>query len=231
MAIGIHKPGHGYWTRVMTAVMAGVVFLAAAGWLWNQAALIPIPIRQWDFVVPLVEPAPAPGTQVAVQATAVEPGQRFRSIGTATVQEYSQVGRTQARLSVTGLQTAEPIGLDAIQALQVGGVGGVGGRSLTVTNVTAQRAFDQIYLQGGIAAVVILLGAIAIYWFVGVKPHSVDFLVATDGEMKKVNWSTRKDVIASTWVVIAASIVLAAGLFVVDILFSEFFRLIGVLDT
>jgi preprotein translocase subunit SecE len=72
---------------------------------------------------------------------------------------------------------------------------------------------------------------VVIYYFVGVKPRSVDFLVATDGEMKKVNWSTRKDVIASTWVVIAASIVLAAGLFVVDILFSEFFRLIGVLDT
>jgi len=151
--------------------------------------------------------------------------QRYRQIGTATVHEYSQVGRTQARLSVTGLQTAEPIGLDAIQALQAGG------RNLTVSNVTAQRAFDQIYLQGGIAAVVILMGAVAIYYFVGMKPRSVDFLVATDGEMKKVNWSTRKDVIASTWVVIAASIVLAAGLFVVDILFSEFFRLIGVLDT
>lgn len=225
MAIGIHKPGHGYWTRVMTAVAAGVVFLAAAGWLWNQAALVPIPIRQWDFVVPLVEPAPAPGSEVGVQASAIEPGQRYRQIGTATVQEYSQSGRSQARLSVTGLQTSEPIGLDAIQAIQAGG------RNLTVSNVTAVRAFDQIYLQGGIAAVVILIGAVIIYYFVGIKPRSVDFLVATDGEMKKVNWSTRKDVIASTWVVIAASIVLAAGLFVVDILFSEFFRLIGVLDT
>jgi len=225
MAIGIHKPGHGYWTRVMTAVMAGVVFLAAAGWLWNQAALIPIPIRQWDFTVPLVEPAPAPGTEVAMQATAVEPGQRYRQVGTAVVQEYAAATRTLARLSVTDLQTGDPIGLDAIQAIQVGG------SSLTVSGVTAVRAFDQIYLQGGIAAVVILLGAVAVYFFVGVKRRTVDFLVATDGEMKKVNWSTRKDVIASTWVVIAASIVLAAGLFVVDILFSEFFRLIGVLDT
>jgi preprotein translocase SecE subunit len=225
MAIGIHKPGHGYWTRVMTAVMGGVVVLAAAGWLWNQAALIPIPIRQWEFTVPLVEPAPAPGTQVALQATGIEPGQRYREIGTAVVEGYAPATRSLARLSVTDFRTLEPIGLDAIQAVQVGG------SNLAVTGVTAVRAFDQVYLQGGIAAVVILLGAAGLYFFVGVKRRTVDFLVATDGEMKKVNWSTRKDVIASTWVVIAASIVLAAGLFVVDILFSEFFRLIGVLDT
>lgn len=225
MAIGIHKPGHGYWTRVMTAVMAGVLFLAAAGWLWNQAALIPVPIRQWDFTVPLVDQAPASGSQVTLQATAAEPGQRYREVGTAVVAEYAQTTRSQARLSVTDFDTPEPIGLDAIQAVQVDGV------NLTVSGVTAVRAFDQIYLQGGIAAVVILVGAVAIYYFVGLKPRTVDFLVATDGEMKKVNWSTRKDVIASTWVVIAASIVLAAGLFVVDILFSEFFRFIGVLDT
>lgn len=225
MAIGIHKPGHGYWTRVMTAVMAGVLFLAAAGWLWNQAALIPIPIQQWDFTVPLVEQQPAAGSQVTLQATAIEAGQRYREVGTAVVAEYAQTTRSQARLSVTNFQTPEPIGLDAIQALRVDG------SNLTVSGVTAVRAFDQIYLQGGIAAVVILLGAVAIYYFVGMKPRTVDFLVATDGEMKKVNWSTRKDVIASTWVVIAFSIVLAAGLFVVDILFSEFFRFIGVLDT
>lgn len=225
MAIGIHKPGHGYWTRVMTAVMGGVIFLAAAGWLWNQAALIPIPIRQWDFTVPLVEAQPAPGEQVTLQATAIDPAQRYREVGTAVVSEYAPTTRSMARLSVTGFQTPEPIGLDAIQALRVGG------SNLAVSNVTAVRAFDQIYLQGGIAAVVILLGAVAIYYFVGMKRRTVDFLVATDGEMKKVNWSTRKDVIASTWVVIAASIVLAAGLFVVDILFSEFFRFIGVLDT
>ena len=34
------------------------------------------------------------------------------------------------------------------------------------------------------------------------KPTNVDFLIATDSEMKKVNWTSRKELIGSTKVVI-----------------------------
>ena len=34
------------------------------------------------------------------------------------------------------------------------------------------------------------------------KPANVDFLIATDSEMKKVNWTSRKELIGSTKVVI-----------------------------
>jgi hypothetical protein len=40
-----------------------------------------------------------------------------------------------------------------------------------------------------------------------------------------------KDVVASTWVVILWSVLLAGGLFLVDTVFSLFFKLIGVLQT
>ena len=50
------------------------------------------------------------------------------------------------------------------------------------------------------------------------------------GEMRKVNWSSRREIIGSTWIVISASFMLAAGLFAVDFLFSRFFALIGVLE-
>ena len=76
-----------------------------------------------------------------------------------------------------------------------------------------------------------IAGAAVTYWLVGVRERSAEFLIATDGEMKKVNWSTRKDVVASTWVVILWSVLLAGGLFLVDTLFSVFFKLIGVLQT
>jgi preprotein translocase SecE subunit len=69
-----------------------------------------------------------------------------------------------------------------------------------------------------------------IYWLVGVRASTAEFLIATDGEMKKVNWSTRKGVIDSTWVVILWSVVLAGGLFVIDGLFAQAFKLIGVLE-
>ena len=56
-------------------------------------------------------------------------------------------------------------------------------------------------------------------------------LIATDMEMKKVNWSTRKDIIASTYVVIGAAFLIAALIFGVDIFLKELFERIGVLKT
>jgi preprotein translocase SecE subunit len=90
--------------------------------------------------------------------------------------------------------------------------------------------FEQIYLQAIGAGVTLLAGAVLLYWIVGLNRKSCDFLIATDNEMKKVNWSTRKQVIGSTWVVIGASFLLAALLFVVDLGFSRFFKLIQVLE-
>ena len=43
----------------------------------------------------------------------------------------------------------------------------------------------------------------------------VDFLIATEGEMKKVNWSTQEQVIGSTVVVISVMVFLAVLLFLV----------------
>jgi preprotein translocase SecE subunit len=68
------------------------------------------------------------------------------------------------------------------------------------------------------------------YWFTN-KPTTVDFLIATDSEMKKVNWTSRKDLIASTKIVIIFMVLIAVFLFSCDLLFGAFFYLIGVLKT
>ena len=62
-----------------------------------------------------------------------------------------------------------------------------------------------------------------------VKPRTVDFLVATEGEMKKVNWSTRREIVGSTLAVITSAFILTVFCWVVDLGFSEFFKLINVL--
>ena len=41
------------------------------------------------------------------------------------------------------------------------------------------------------------------------KPTNVDFLIATDSEMKKVNWTSRKELIGSTKVVIVFMFLIA----------------------
>jgi preprotein translocase SecE subunit len=81
-----------------------------------------------------------------------------------------------------------------------------------------------------VAALVILLGAVLVYRIVGQQPKQVDFLIATDSEARKVNWSTRKEVIGSTWVVIGAMFLIAATLFVIDLAFQGAFTAIGVLE-
>jgi len=68
-----------------------------------------------------------------------------------------------------------------------------------------------------------------IAWKLMNKPTNVDFLIATDSEMKKVNWTSRKDLIGSTKVVCIFMGLMAVFLFVCDILFSELFKLIHVL--
>jgi preprotein translocase subunit SecE len=67
-----------------------------------------------------------------------------------------------------------------------------------------------------------------VFWLMN-KPTNADFLIATDSEMKKVNWTTKGELIGSTRVVILFLIFIALFLFVVDLLFAEFFHLITVL--
>jgi len=54
-------------------------------------------------------------------------------------------------------------------------------------------------------------------------PALVDFLIATESEMKKVSWSSRAELIGSTTVVIVTVIVLADFIFVVDFLVTSLF--------
>jgi preprotein translocase SecE subunit len=51
------------------------------------------------------------------------------------------------------------------------------------------------------------------------KPNFVDFLIATESEMKKVSWSSRAELLGSTTVVIVTVFVLAFVIWLVDTLF------------
>ncbi len=76
----------------------------------------------------------------------------------------------------------------------------------------------------------VFVGAVLSYWIAYSKAGTGEFFIATEGEMKKVNWSSRKEVMGSTWVVIGVSLFLALVLLLVDLVFSTFFKGIGILD-
>jgi len=76
------------------------------------------------------------------------------------------------------------------------------------------------------------LGAwgLLLYWLIGRSAKTVDFFVAVEGEMKKVNWSTKQEVIGATKVVIMFVALMSLMLFIVDTIFMTFFTEIGVLQ-
>ena len=77
-------------------------------------------------------------------------------------------------------------------------------------------------------ALPVALGAV-IWWIVFAHRGTGDFMIATEGEMKKVSWSSRSEVIGSTKVVIMFTALLAILLFVVDLMFQQIFHWLNVL--
>jgi preprotein translocase SecE subunit len=67
------------------------------------------------------------------------------------------------------------------------------------------------WIQVGVPTVLFVAGAAFIFFLVN-KPRFADFLIATEGEMKKVSWSNRQELIGSTTIVIVTVVIL--GVFI-----------------
>ncbi len=90
---------------------------------------------------------------------------------------------------------------------------------------------NELYVAAAGAIVIGSIITALTYYLVFVKARTVDFLIATEGEMKKVNWSTRREIVGSTTAVITTSLILAVYCWVLEIGFVAFFRAINVLDS
>ncbi len=226
MSIGIYKPGQGYWVRVLTAVFAGVLVLAAAAWAWQESAAVSLPTPNWELTVTSADTSLAPGASVELWDADPDQTADASEIGSATSVDLVPIGQNRSMVTITDV-TLEPERA-ATEAKYV--------RSGAFTARTVDQGvrgvplFERIYLQAAAAGVILLLGAIVIYWFCALKKSTVDFLIATDGEMKKVNWSTRREVIGSTIVVVVASFLIAALIFGIDTGFGAFFRWVDVIQ-
>jgi preprotein translocase SecE subunit len=87
-----------------------------------------------------------------------------------------------------------------------------------------------VYVASSVAVLFMAGVGLVLWWFAGWSERSVDFLVATEGEMKKVNWSTRREIVGSTLVVIAITLVISAFCWIWDFAFSTLFVWMRVLD-
>lgn len=85
--------------------------------------------------------------------------------------------------------------------------------SSTVDNLVVQMLVP-VFVFGVMAAV--------LFWLAN-KPSFADFMISAEGEMKKVNWSTREEIVASTIVVIVVLLFMAVLLGATDLLFRTLF--------
>jgi preprotein translocase subunit SecE len=72
------------------------------------------------------------------------------------------------------------------------------------------------------AGIFVLLAGVT-YWLLN-KPSVADFLIPAEGELKKVNWSSRKEIAVSTLVVIIVVVIMAALLGTTDLVFTLIFQ-------
>lgn len=229
MALGLYKPGQGYLVRVMSAGMSGMIILAASAWLWMQVGAIDFPYGSYRMgltgATAGVAP-PAVGTPIELIGDRGVSG--LGPIGTAEAAGFEGGGGSNGTLVINHVKITDPK-FDASMTKSLHTADGTFAATVSGTP-GGIPIIEPVYAQAGAVAAVMLLGAILTYWLVGLRTSTVEFLIATDGEMKKVNWSSWKDIRGSTLVVISASFLIAAGLFGVDFIFSAFFKLIGVLQ-
>jgi len=98
----------------------------------------------------------------------------------------------------------------------------------TLDGLTFENANLKSWIRAGVPAVSFVVLGWAIFKAVNM-PKFADFMIQTEGEMKKVSWSSRKEIMASTKIVIVTVVILAIILAVVDFGFAELFQKIGVL--
>ena len=78
-----------------------------------------------------------------------------------------------------------------------------------------------VYVQFGVPALFAVALVLVAAWLLN-KPSFVDFLIATESEMKKVSWSSRAELLGSTAVVIVTVFLMAFIIWLVDMGFLAF---------
>lgn len=94
-----------------------------------------------------------------------------------------------------------------------------GGRRVTLQRTLLPR--DSVWLYVLLGTVAAAMSGVA-WWLIN-RPKHAEFLIATDGEMKKVNWTTRSELIGSTKVVVGFMFFIAFVLFSYDLIFGWLF--------
>lgn len=224
--LGIYKFGQGYWVRMLTASCIFLLGVAGGAWVWAQLSIIKPPVTGYSVVLTELVGAPKDGDPLKIiSADQKDANGEPAVIATTSVGHVStgQSGKTIVTLPAGA-------GFDSV-TLRGSTVAGTGTPAFSgkISSADGIAQYDVKWVQITGAIVMIVLGLGLAFWFAGARPSAVDFLISTDGEMKKVNWSSRKSIKDSTIMVIGACFLIAGFLFIIDAIFQTLFSYFNIL--
>ena len=85
------------------------------------------------------------------------------------------------------------------------------------------QVYGNIWVSTMVPAGICAVFAGLIFWIVN-KPNIADFMISAEGEVKKVSWSSRREIINSTIIVISVVVLMAVMLLAADVGFQLLFR-------
>jgi len=86
------------------------------------------------------------------------------------------------------------------------------------------EVFGKEFLAAHVVAAVFLVGSIVGVYVLVNRPRVAGFLVEVEGELRKVSWPTRREVLGSTLVVLILMAVLSAYIFLVDAVLANILK-------
>ena len=244
----LNKPGHGKWTRILTAAGIGIIVVFGLSWILGEMEGWLGPRSQISDVTPSGQVAGETFTLEAIYTnpagTELKGTVSYRAESTDDVKAVISALQTRAESeaaanpsSAWGLISPSSFDTEGTLRLTAKSTGvpftvnasSTGNARLVAAVNTTARAGDATVAQGITAGVVIVLFGLFTWWLMN-KESIVDFMGATETEMRKVNWPTKKEIVGSTWVVIFGTLFITLILFIVDIGFFWLFSQIGILD-
>jgi len=111
---------------------------------------------------------------------------------------------------------------------RLGTVGGVGILVVIGAWYTWSELPSELRLFRAIIPLILMLACFYVLLRVVNSKRPADFMIATEGEMKKVSWSSKKEIIGSTKVVIVTLLIMGLVLFFVDLFFMRLMKFLNV---
>lgn len=228
MAFAIYKSGQGYWTRMLTAIGTGIVVMSAVGWLWAELDSGPFAVEK-SYTMTL---APVPGevkdtdpmSNWGLRLEAVEAGDGALRIdvlesGSAAIEQG--FSRDDVVVTVGGQPVAD-------RAVLAKAIKELGKEENLVVGVTRSESIV-LYVQASVAVAVIVIAGVLL-WLIMNRPRAVDFMIATEAEMRKVNWPSKNEIRGSTIVVVCGTFILSVFLWTINLVFGWLFIRINILE-